>query len=146
MIRKAIEKIPFHFTDISVLIPVANGMVASDKGLPFPNAIEGSVGFNLIRHIANIVILTNEDYENQVMSPVTDFEQPIELRVAYRNSDLAKCNWDPDQLKLAYWDGGNWVIISDAEHEYQILPDTTGMVAEAKIWHWVGDPPLAWGT
>jgi hypothetical protein len=59
---------------------------------------------------------------------------------------LIKSNGNLESLKLAYWDGGKWEIISNQAHEYQILPDTTGMVAEVKIWHWAGDPPLAWGT
>jgi hypothetical protein len=55
----------------------------------------------------------------------------------------SKC--DIQQLKLAFWDGSQWVILSDASHEYYILPPSTGQIAEAKIWSWTGDPPLAWG-
>jgi hypothetical protein len=54
-------------------------------------------------------------------------------------------NCDFKQLQLAYWDGSHWVIISDPPHEYHILPPSTGQIAEARIWSWVGDPPLAWG-
>jgi hypothetical protein len=142
-----IEKEKFDFPDISVFVPIQSEMVAINKCLPIPDRIpRDTENFHFIRHIANIVILTDQNYENGVMEPVSSFDPPIEIRVAYKISDLIKSNGNLESLKLAYWDGGKWEIISNQAHEYQILPDTTGMVAEVKIWHWAGDPPLAWGT
>jgi hypothetical protein len=46
------------------------------------------------------------------------------------------------QISLLEW--CEWVLISDPAYDYMILPPNTGQIAEAKIDHWAGDPPIAW--
>ena len=148
MRKEPLVKVPYHFPGITVLVPKQNkyDIVAIDKGYLFPNNIPIKTDyFTLIRHIANIVLLTKKDYDEGNMNPVKTFDPPIEIRVGYNFSDAMESNCDFKQLQLAYWDGSHWVIISDPPHEYQILPPSTGQIAEARIWSWVGDPPLAWG-
>jgi hypothetical protein len=99
----------------------------------------------LIRYIANLACYTRTDYENDKREPVITFDPPIEIRVAYNFYDVMESNRDYRQLKLAFWDGSQWVSLSDRSHDYHILPPSTGQVAEAKIWTWAADPPLAWG-
>jgi hypothetical protein len=148
MLKEPFAKIPYHFPGITVLVPkqCENDIVAIEKGSLVPNNIPiRTKNFTLIRYIANIVLLTKTDYDMGKMNPVKTFDPPIEIRVGYNFDDIMKSNCEIKNLKLAYWDGDQWVIISNPSHGYHILPPSTGKVAEARIWSWVGDPPLAWG-
>jgi len=148
MKRRPIEKKAYHFPEVSVLVPDQNPeIVAVDWTHLIPEDLpEETEGFIWIRNIANIVLFRKDDFEFE--DPVKNFSPPIEFRVHYKFEDVKETDdGDINQLKLAYWDEENekWVIISDLEHEYQILPPSTAQVAEAKIGSWNGDPTLAWG-
>jgi hypothetical protein len=148
MIKEPFAKVPYHFPGITVLVPrqSQNDIVAIDKGILNPDKIPVKTGnFSLIRLIGNIVFVNKSDSDLGKMNPVKTFDPPVEFRVGYNFDDVLKSRGDFRKLKLAYWDGSQWVIISDSAHEYQILPPSTGQVAEARIWSWVGDPPLGWG-
>lgn len=139
-----ILKKAYHYTEISVLIPTQVGQKWDlvPVELPIPENISSQQGeFTLIRPIINLEFFMENDREE----PVISFNPPIEFRIGYRFDDVKMANCDIQQLKLVYWDGEKWVIISDTAHEYQILPPSTAQVAEVKIWSWLGDPPLAWG-
>jgi len=150
MFKEPLVKVPYHFPGISVLVSRKSGddeIVAIDKGSLVPDHIPMITdNFRLIRYIGNIVLLRRADYEAGKIIPVQTFDPPIEFRVGYNFHDIMKSNGDHQQLKLAYWDGHEWVIFNESTHEYYILPPSTGQVAEAKIWSWVGDPMVAWGT
>lgn len=149
MKEEATKKTAYHFTGVSVLVPeeLDSEIVAVSERIP--HDIPDNTGeqgepdsFERIRNIANIVLYERENFD----TPVQNFSPPIEFRVHYNFYDLCKTGkCDITDLKLAYWDGEKWVIISDEAHEYQIFPPSTAQVAEAKIWSWVGDPTLAWG-
>jgi hypothetical protein len=148
MDKEPFVKVPYHFHGITFLVPkqYENDIVAIDKGSFLPNNIQNKTdNFTLIRHIANIVLYNKIDYDQGKMNPVKTFDPPIEIRAGYKSTDVKQSNGDINKLKLAYWDGRQWVIISDPSHEFHILPSSTGQIAEARIWSWVGDPPLAWG-
>ena len=147
MEKEIFVKVPYHFPGITVLVPMESEIVAIDGGSILPNNIQDKTeNFTLIRQIANIVLLTREDYENgRIENPVKTFSPPIEFRVGYNFYDLMESNCNINDLKLAYWNGKEWIIISDPQYDYRILPPSTGQVAEVKIWSWVGDPMLAWG-
>jgi hypothetical protein len=135
------NKFPYHFPGISVIVPNSM-MIAINKGIQDPKSIRAeSDGFKLIRIIGNICIFHSDDLKN----PIKKFDPPIKIRVGYNMQDVMQCEGDINQLKLAYWDGETWVVVSNPEHEYQILPFTTGQIAEFEITTWVGDPPVAWG-
>ena len=139
-----VGKQAFHYPGITVLVPEQSEIVAVFEGSDIPKDVPMKTeDFTVIRVIANITMYYRKDVARS--DPVKTFDLPIEIRVGYNLSDLMESNCDVKQLKLAYWDGSRWVIISDAKHEYQILPPSTGQVAEAKIWSWVGDPPVVWG-
>jgi len=149
MYKEPSEKKPYHFPGITVLVAKQgeNDVIAVDKGSLVPDTIPTiTKKFTLIRLIGNFVILTQADYDHgNTMNPLKSFDPPLEIRVGYNFDDAMKCRGGYRKLKLAYWDGSEWVIISDAAHEYQILPPSTGQVAEARIHSWAGDPPLGWG-
>jgi hypothetical protein len=148
MEREPILKVPFHFPGMTVLVPKqANlqDLVAVNLGSLIPDTILKN-GFPVIRFIANIALITKEDFEHGIVNPVKDFDPPIEFRVGYNFLDVRKSEGSIEDLKLAFWNGSEWEIVNDNPiYEYQILPPSTGQVAEFKIWHWIGDPAIAWG-
>ena len=98
--------------------------------------------FTRIRVPANIRII-NQRGEN-----VDEFHPPIEIRVAYRDDEIHQ-NDEKEWVgpKLAYWnpERKKFIILSNVEHEYLVLPPTVGKILEAKIWNWTGDPPIVVG-
>lgn len=141
--------VAYHFHGMTVIVPKQKGndIVAVDLGsvLP-PNIQKQTSNFKLIRHIANIVLYDKKDYDRGKLTPVKDFDPPIEIHVGYRLTDVRKSKGNFRKLKLAYWDGKKWVLLSDPTHQYMIFPRSTRQIAEATIWSWVGDPPIGWGT
>ena len=139
------NKVAYHFRGISILIPKQRDHELEALKKKIPHKILKTKGhFKLIRPVANIV-LVKKGGGRPTKQPVKTFDPPIEIRVGYNWADVKKCGGDIHKLKLAYWDGKQWVVISDPAHEYFILPPGTARVAEAKIGSWAGDPPLAWG-
>ena len=138
----------YHFPGVTVIVPeqVGDQIMPIDKGLVNTKVFRNSSNFIFIRQIANIAFVKKLGYEPGSSQPyITDFNPPIELRVGYNIDDLVKVGCGVDLLKLAYWDGKDWVILSLGGYPYMILPPSTAQVAEVTIDHWVGDPPLAWG-
>lgn len=134
----------YHFPGTYVLVPTQkNGkeIIAENKGFLHTHYKRKTTKFESIRRIANIVF-----YEKGTKNPVTTFDPPIEIRVNYTLNIIKKSKKRKKPLQLAYWDGSDWVIISDEAHQYVIYPSKFRHIAEAKIWSWVGDPPVAWGT
>lgn len=145
MIQEPLAKLEYHFPGITVLVPEQKGdQIVKVNNDPLPDNIpdqqDQPENFKLIRYIANITLFSSTSND-----PVLTFDPPIEIRVGYTIKDIMASNCDYKQLKLAYWDGSQWVIFRELTHEYHILPPETGLVAEAKISSWVGDPPIGWG-
>jgi hypothetical protein len=134
----------FHFPGITVIVPVQTGVQikAIDKG---PVDLQKTDGFTPIRQIANIALVDKEAYEHDETIIVHEFAPPIKIRVGYNIEDVMMSGCDIRNLKLAYWDDSHWVIISNAEYKYMILPPSTAQVAEATLSFLDGDPPIAWG-
>lgn len=146
MIQEPLAKLEYHFPGITVLVPQQKGdqiVKVINGSLPdnIPDQQDQPEKFKLIRYIANIALFSKTGIED----PVQTFDPPIEIRAGYSINDIMTSNCDYKQLKLAFWDGTKWVIFKESTHEYHILPPDTGLVAEAKIWSWVGDPPIGWG-
>jgi hypothetical protein len=138
------KKFPVHFSGISVFMPDED-MIAIDREIPDRKIIMGTPGvkvdFTPIRIVGNICLYRKDDLN----TPLQEFKPPLEFRVQYNFFDLIQCNGDINNLKLAYWDGRDWVVVSIDKHDYQILPPSTAQLAEFKIFDWVGDPAIAWG-
>ena len=142
------RRVVYHFSGITVIVPeqVGDQIMPIDKGLVNPKVFRNSSNFTFIRQIANIAFVKQQGYEpDSPQTYITDFTPPIELRVGYNIEDLFECATHGKTLKLAYWNGNDWVDISNDFFEYLILPPSTGQVAEVTIPAWIGDPPLAWG-
>jgi len=143
----------FHFQGISVIVPPQidrkGEVIAIDQGIPNRNEIyrkEQKGALQATRLIANIVLYEKRMGDQaEEAEPIMSFNPPIEFRVGYNVFDILEAGGkNQEDLKLAFWDGGKWVIISDSDHEYRILPPNTGRIAEVKISDWIGDPPIAW--
>lgn len=145
------RKIPYHFPGITIFVPEQRDskgeVVALDQSSLIPEDLpKKTENFRVIRVIANIVLYHKRDDDRYDQSkPIKKFDPPLELRVGYTTDDVVSNKGKFKELKLAFWNGNKWVMISDSEHEYDILPPNTGQVAEVKISNWAGDPPIAWG-
>lgn len=137
-----ISKKSYHFQGITVFVPEKLNVIPIEEKIPDRINQETEI-FQMIRLVGNIAFYDPEDKERT--RPIKMFDPPIELRIGYNIEDVMKNMCDLDSLKLAYWDGSDWVIISDPAYDYHILPPSTGLVAEVKIRDWAGDPPIAWG-
>ncbi|MDF1520162.1 MAG: hypothetical protein P1P73_06750 [Brevefilum sp.] len=142
MAEKGMNKKPHHYPGVSVFLP---DQIDQDYEIAFKDLPKGIVDipkkFELIRPIGNIALFPKGSHGK----PLVKFDPPIELRISYNSEDLTKVGGDVDNLKLAYWDLRQWVVISDPSYDYQILPPSTAKIAEVKIREWADDPTLAWG-
>jgi hypothetical protein len=99
-------------------------------------------GFKPIRVVANIVI----EAQDRPGVALTDLGGPVAFKVQYRASDLQAAGSQP--LRLAFWDGSTWVVLTEAKHAFKLTPSADskdGGYATISISRW-GDPPLSWGT
>lgn len=144
-------KIPYNFPGITVFVPKQleekGEIIAIDQKKLIPKDLPKETrGFKVIRVIGNIVLYYKNDDDNYDPSEaIQNFDPPLEIRVGYTINDVGKNKGNYKRLKLAFWNGEKWVIISDSDHDYHILPPDTAQVAEVKISNWAGDPPIAWG-
>jgi hypothetical protein len=113
-----------------------------EKPLPPLSSMPGNLEFTPIRLVANIAVV---QVENPAVT-VTKFDPPIEIDVAYLAPELFEALRLTKPLKLAYWDGGAWVVFTQAAHQYELLSPVDGAVGKVIIAEWAGDPPIAWGT
>ncbi len=93
--------------------------------------------FRLGRYVMNIDLFK---------SNAADLNPPAQIWVALTAEDLARAR-SSDNLKLAYWNGGQWVIFTASKHHFHVVkPDNAGEAgyAVADFMRW-GDPPLAVG-
>ncbi len=93
--------------------------------------------FRLGRYVMNLEL---------VKPDASDIKPPAQIWIALTAEDLARAQ-TIDKLKLAYWNGGQWIVFTDVKHHFRIVePETEGgygyAVAELSRW---GDPPLAVG-
>ena len=143
------SKKAYHFHGITVLVPPQNSgidIIPIDKGINPVDWFYKTKDFKVIRPIANIALVTPPTPDNPPPPPVPPFDPPVEFRVNYNFLDVFKSGGDIDALKLAYWDGSAWIPISDSYHDYNIMPPSTGQIAEVVIREWPEDPPIAWIT
>ena len=139
--------VQYDLPGISIFVPPQNNghqLLLKEKALLTFTGKSWRYPFNLIRQIANIALYwIGPDGQEKIE---TNFSPPIELRVGYHTNDLMQAGCGIDRLKLAYWDGADWVVFIDGINcHYRILPPGTAQVAEITFEHWAGDPPLAWG-
>lgn len=116
------------------------------KTLPIdvPIGIQATTGIHPIRTIINLVLHDRDDPENYL----TEFDPPFEIQVRYTADDLREANTRGSELKLAFWNGSDWILFTQEKHNFELHPNadpSTGGIATAKISSW-GDPPIAWVT
>ena len=141
------RKKEYHFPGITVLVPPQlSGVdiipIVKDI-IPNISQLE-HIDVNVIRVIANIAFI--QITADKIRTPATTFEPPVEFRVGYNIQDVMAAGCNFDILCLAYWNGISWIYLNAPQHEYHILPPTTGQVAEFWTDFWPEDPPLAWVT
>lgn len=101
-------------------------------------------GDKLIRPVINIAFYSTknpDEYLNEV-------NPPVEISVAYKQSDLDHVGNDKNKLKLVWLKGIEWKPFTREEGDFKFEDYPTILWAgwgSAKIKEW-GDPPIAWGT
>lgn len=137
MANERMDGIAYRYSGVSFFLPdeIDKSHQIKLKAIPDWIPIQ-TEDFTLIRIIANIALCIRGTNE---VSP--EFEKPIELQIRYTLEDLEEADGE-ENLKLAYWDLHDWVIISDSDHEYEIFP---GQIGKVRIKSWGADPTLAWG-
>jgi hypothetical protein len=108
------------------------------KKLPFEK--DKPKPFNLIEVVTSLKLVDDEDKH------VSKYPQEIELRVKYTKDIKGKADGRGKKLKLAYWDGDNWICFTKKKHGFKLIEITKDEgFGIAKIKEWP-DPPIAWGT
>jgi hypothetical protein len=95
-------------------------------------------GFQPARLVANIA-LEDETSPGEYLSQL---DEPFELRIRYTPADMKQAK---SGLKLAFWDGTEWVVFTKEKHNFELQPDSQGGgygVVQLSRW---GDPNIAWG-
>ena len=98
--------------------------------------------FTPTRLVANIAL---ED-ENSPGVYLSQFDEPFEMRVRYTPADLKKAQEAKSELKLAFWDGKEWVVFTKKKHNFELQSDNQGGgygVVQLSRW---GDPNISWGA
>ena len=138
----------FHFSGITFIVPEQDEgrpqLIAIDKGLIDSQVFKEATGFDLIRQVANIALYDRVAYEHGDKIRVEHFSPPIQIYVGYNVFDVMGNGCDLSNLRLAYWIGSRWEVISDYP-SYRILPPSTAQVAQVSLSDLIGDPPIAWG-
>ncbi len=95
-------------------------------------------GFTPTRLVANIAL---ED-ESNPGAYLSQLDKPFEMRFRYTSDDVKQTKTG---LKLAFWDGNEWVVFTKDKHSFELQPDSQGGgygVVQLSRW---GDPNIAWG-
>ncbi len=88
--------------------------------------------------------LVDDDAPDTVL---TEFDPPFELRVRYTQADLDRAAAANRPLRLAFWDGSDWVVFTPEKHGFELQPDEKpgrGGIGFARIARW-SDPAVGWG-
>lgn len=100
-------------------------------------------GFNPWRLVFNFEV---ED-EDQPGTFVSEFDQPLELRVRYNPSDREKARAAGKSLRMGFWDGSQWIAFDESKHNFQVVPQqgaAGGGELVVSIARW-SDPPIGIG-
>ena len=76
-----------------------------------------------------------------------DFDPPLEMKIRYTAADYEFANQEGKPLRLAFWDGDEWVPFTPEKHQFKLYPNavpSSGGYATVAIRKW-GDPSSAWG-
>lgn len=133
----------FPIDEVEIDIPAQPGKRAKAKKFPLGSDYPSSPGFSPTRLVINLGVV-DADQEDAV---IEYFDPPIKLTIRYKKSDYEDAR---EQLKLAFWDGKQWVPFEKEKHGYTLIEDIDGKPenggkAVVTLSNW-GDPPIAWGN
>ena len=100
-------------------------------------------GFRPKRLLINFAIIDEADPDTFV----EEFDPPIEVTVKCKKKDLEDAENDRRPLQLAFWNGSDWIVLTEEKHGFSLYRDpdaNKGGYATLRLSRW-GDPPLAWG-
>lgn len=100
-------------------------------------------GFQPSRVVVNIA-LEDEDRPGKYLEVI---DPPFELRVRYTRGDLESAKKAGGELRLAFWDGSQWVVFTAEKHHFELQPsgnEDGGGYGVVLLSRW-GDPNVSWG-
>lgn len=118
---------------IHVKVKLQQGFRAVSK--PVGSELAADKDFTPHRVVINLAVQTLDG------AAATRFSLPFELRVLFTDEDARQAG-GADFLKLAYWYNNRWVILTPAEHKFQV--ETAGTLF-VELSSWPADPPIAVG-
>lgn len=135
----------FVFNDGEVVVNIADQPSPALKAVSLPVGtvnMQPTSGFKPIRVVANIAI----EQEGNSGVYLTDLPKPVKISIRYRAADQTAAAGKP--LRLAFWNGAQWVRLTASKHGFSLTPDADpqqGGVGSLTLTRW-GDPPISWGT
>ncbi len=139
----------YDFPEVTVTVPDQHGtwVKVIQKHMPLGIDMSENDAFTPTRLVINLAVVRYEADEKNLQDTdfITSFDPPIRISVAYQFNDLFPPAKSGRTLKLGYWDGHHWVVLSHPSFRFQLLPPSTAPVGEAFISEWAGDPPIGWG-
>jgi hypothetical protein len=99
-------------------------------------------GFQPHRVVINVA-LEDEDNPGEFMEAI---DMPFELSIRYTRGDLERAQREGGALRLAFWDGSQWVVFTPEKHSFELQPSAQGDggYGVVRISRW-GDPNVSWG-
>jgi len=116
-----------------VMVKVVEGFKAASK--PIGGEMSAGSGFTPDRIVINLLMKT------QGGAAATSFSTPFELRIRFTAEDVSKAGGS-EKLKLAYWSGKRWNVLTSSDHKFQVENEDTLF---AELANWPADPPIAVG-
>ena len=94
-----------------------------------------------------LVINFEMEEEDNPGSYISEFEKPLELRIRYTRADHERAEKDGKPLRMAYWDGSDWVVFTAEKHQFKRVPAADAksggeLVVSLSKW---ADPTIAVG-
>lgn len=139
------KKVRFDKEDVDIKIPSQARKIGVRKQ---PLGTIGKMpgvpgGFHPIRLVLNFEFFD----EDSPQDPLSELDEPAELRVRYTSADKREADKDGVPLSMAYYMDGQWNRFTAEKHSFRLEPDDNpakGGYAVAFIRKW-GDPPVGVG-
>ena len=138
------KRFEFSSEGVFVVVPTAEiRMGVRKRGLEWTRQMwESMQEYESGRMVINFEVFDLKDPDNYL----TEFEVPIELWVRFTAEDLKRAKAAEQELRLLFWDGEQWVTMTEEKHGFKLLPEG-GSEYEgfgfARLESW-GDPQVMW--
>jgi hypothetical protein len=137
------QQVDFTDEKVTIVIPDHGGRRVGVRKLSMPalSSLPAQSNFRPFRLVINFEFF-DLDQPDQV---VTSFDPEVSIYISYDINDLYRASLVSRPLKLAFWNGTQWVPFTSQKHKFELVHPATGTVGSINITAW-NDPPIGWGT